>query len=181
MSLLEKAKKIAKAADDEKKREAEREIAAKKFHQESLKEISKAVLAGMKEFHGAKTKQGTLSLIKKRTTVPSETIANLRLIDRPNGAESIDLLYIDAAIKSGTRSYADDCRDIPYTEATVSIYVKLPPTDERLSYAPTRNWQVQSVGLTSYFSEYVTHWNKDDLQKKLEKVAEWLVPLFRED
>lgn len=180
MSLLEKAKKIAKEADDEKKREEEREVAAKKWRQESLEEISKAVLTGMKEFHNAKTKQGTLKLIKKRVERPTKTIANLRLTDRPNSAEPIDLLYIDAAIESGTRSLCEGYENEPYTEAAVTIYVKLPPTDERLSYAPTRNWQVQSVGLTSFFSEYVTHWNKDELPKKLEKVAEWLAPLFRE-
>jgi len=26
----------------------------------------------------------------------------------------------------------------------------------------------------------VTHWNEKELPKKLEKVAEWLAPLFRE-
>lgn len=180
MSLLEKAKKIAKEADDQKKREMENEIAAKKFHQESLAEISQTVLIGMKEFHNAKTKQGTLKLVKKRTTAPTKTIANLRLTGRPNGAEDIDLLFVDAAIISGTRSYAEGCEDIPYTEATISVYVKLPPTDDRLSYAPTRNWQVQSVGLNTHFSEYFNHWNKDKYTEKLEKIAEWLAPLFRE-
>ncbi len=179
MSLLDKAKKLAKEADNQRKREEENEISARKFRQDSLESISKAVLLGMKEFHNAKTNKGTLKLVKKRTTVPTETIANLRLTNRPSG-EDIDLLFIDAAIVSGARSYGEGCEDIPYTEATVTIYVKNPPTDERFSYAPTRNWEVQSVGLTTYFHEYITHWNEDKLPEKLEKVAEWLAPLFQE-
>lgn len=179
MSLLDKAKKVAKEADAEKKREVEREVSAKNYHQESLATLTKAVLTGMKDFHNAKTNKGTLKLAKKRT--PSDkTIAHLRLTERPNKAEDIDLLHIDAAIESGTRSYCEGYENEPYTEAAVTVYVKLPTPDVRMSYAPTKNWQVSSVGLSSFFSEYVTMWNKDDLAKKLEKVAEWLAPLFQE-
>lgn len=179
MSLLDKAKKLAKEADAEKRREAEREVAAKNYHQESLETLIKAVLNGMKEFHNAETNKGTLKLVKKRLN-NDKTIAYLRLTDRPDKAEDIDLLYIDAAIESGTRSYCEGYENQPYTEAVVTVYVKLPPTSKLLEYAPTRNWQVGSVGLSSFFSEYVTMWNKDDLTKKLEKVAEWLAPLFQE-
>lgn len=179
MSLLEKAKKLAKEADTEKKREVEREITAKNYHQESLAELSKLVLGYMKEFHNAETNKGTLKLSKKKNS-NSKTIATLRLVNRPAKAEDIDLLFIDAAIESGTRSLCEGYENEPYTEAAVTVYVKLPPTTDRYSYAPTRNWEVQSVGLTSFLSEYVTMWNKDDLTKKLEKVAEWLAPLFQE-
>jgi len=179
MSLLEKAKQTAKAIDDQKKKEEANEAATRKFLSESLEKISKDVLAGLKEFHGVKTKHGTLKLIKKRSE-RSTTIANLRLTDLPSGGESFDILHIDAAIVSGVRDYADDCRDVPYTEAIVSIYVKNPPTDERFSYAPTCNWAVKGLGLSTYFGEYIRNWDDKELPQKLEKVAEWLSPLFRE-
>lgn len=179
MSLLDKAKKTAKAVDDQEKKAAENEIASRKYLSESLEKITKGVFAGLKEFHGVKTKRGTLKLVRKRVE-RGNTVGSLRLTDRPNEAESIDLLIIDAAIESGERDYADDCRNIPYTEAVVSIYVKNPPTDERFSYAPTCNYAVRSLGLTTYFGEYVRNWDDNDLPKKLEKVAEWLAPLFRE-
>lgn len=179
MSLLEKAKQAAQKADNDKKKAVEREVAAKNYHQESLAELSKLVLSSMKEFHNAETNKGTLKLSKKKNS-NDKTIATLKLVDRPDKAEDITLLFIDAAIESGTRSYCEGYENEPYTEAAVTVYVKLPPTTERYSYAPTRNWEVSSVGLESHFSEYVTMWNKDDLPKKLEKVAEWLAPLFQE-
>lgn len=178
MSLVEKAKKKAQEADAEKKREAENDLASKKYLQDSLAKISKEVLAGLKEFHNVKTNQGTLKLIRKRTTRPTKTIANLRLTNRPNKADDLDLLFVDAAIESGTRDYDDDCRNVPYTEAIVSIYVKNPPTDDRFSYAPTCNGAVKALGLTTYFGEFIHNWNDDEIPEKLEKVAEWLAPLF---
>lgn len=179
MSLLDKAKKTAQAADEQKKREEESEIATRNFLYESLKNISKDVLAGLKEFHNAKTKHGTLKLIRKRVE-RGETIATLRLVDRPAGFEDLDLLFIDAAVVSGYRDYSDDCRNQPYTEAIVSIYVKNPPTDERYSYAPTCNGAVKALGLQTYFSEYIRNWDSKELPEKLEKVAEWISPLFRD-
>lgn len=179
MSLLEKAKKTAQAADKQKQQEEENDQASRKYLRESLEKISKGVLAGMKEFHNAKTKQGTLKLIRKRVERGS-TIATLRLTDRPNKFDDLDLLFIDAAIESGERDYSDDCRNIPYTEACVSIYVKNPPTDERFSYAPTCNGAVKALGLATYFGEYVRNWDDEELPKKLEKVAEWIAPLFSE-
>lgn len=179
MSLLEKAKKTAKEVDDQKKREEDNEIATKKFLRESLKKISKGVLDGLKEFNGAKTKRGTLKLIRKRVE-RGTNIATLRLTDRTDGGDDTDLLFIDAAVESGYRDYSDDCRNEPYTEAIVSIYVKNPPTDERFSYAPTCNGAVRALGLQTHFSEYIRNWDDDTLQEKLEKVAEWISPLFSE-
>lgn len=179
MSLLEKAKKVAQTVDEQKKQKEANEIATRNFLKESLNEIAKEVLAGLKEFHGAKTKQGTLKLIRKRVE-RGDTIATLRLVDRPGGFDDTDLLFIDAAVESGYRDYSDDCRNEPYTEAVVSIYVKNPPTDERFSYAPTRNGAVQALGLSTLFSEYIRNWDQDSLQEKLEKVAEWIAPLFSE-
>ena len=180
MSLLDKAKKLAKDADDQKQREAENEIAASQFRQESLESLSKATLQGLKELHNAKTPKGTLKLVKRRANDLGITIAKLRLTNRPDNAEDIDLLLINASIKSGRRSYGEGCEDIPYTEATVEIYVQNPPTSELYSYAATKNWQVAGLGLSTHFHESLTHWNEKELPQKLEKVAEWLAPLFRE-
>jgi hypothetical protein len=179
MSLLEKAKQSAKAADEQKKKEEANEIATKKFLQESLTKISKGVLDGLKEFHGAKTKRGTLKLIRKRVE-RGDTIATLRLTNRTDGGDDTDLLFIDAAVESGYRDYSDDCRNVPYIEAIVSIYVKNPPTDERYSYAPTCNGAVKGLGLSTYFAEFIRNWDQDSLPEKLGKVAEWIAPLFRE-
>jgi len=179
MSLLDKAKKTAKAVDDQERKAAENEAASRKYLKDSLEKMTKGVLAGLKEFHGVKTKHGTLKLIKKRVE-RGNNIATLRLSDRQNGYEDTDILFIDAAIESGYRDYSDDCRNEPYTEAVVSMYVKNPPTDERFSYAPTCNGAVKALGLATYFGEYVRNWDSEDLPKKLEKVAEWLAPLFRE-
>lgn len=181
MSLLEKAKQTAKAVDDQKKKEAENEAASKKALAEALEKITKGVLAGLKEFHGVKTKHGTLKLIKKRVE-RGNTIATLRLTSRDadHEIEDVDILHIDAAIESGERDYGEGCNNIPYTEAVVSIYVKNPPTDDRFSYAPTCNWAVKGLGLYTHFGEYIRNWDDEELPKKLEKVAEWLSPLFRE-
>jgi hypothetical protein len=185
MSLLEKAKKTAKEFDDQKKKEKDNEEASRKYFKESLEKISKNVLNGLKEFHNVKTKKGTLKLIRKRTTKPTNTIAWLRLVDRPGKQEDLDLLLIDAAIESGERDYADDCRNIPYTEAIVSIYVDNPPTDERFSYAPTYNGRVKGLGLTTFFSVNIRNWDSEEttgtVAEKLEEVAKWIAPLFSEE
>jgi len=179
MSLLDKAKKTAKAVDDQKKKEVENEAASRKYLAESLEKITKGVLAGLKEFHGVKTKHGTLKLIKKRVE-RGKNVATLRLTDRSSGYEDTDILYIDAAIESGERDYSDDCRNIPYTEAVVSMYVKKTSADS-YPYGPTHyNLAVRGLGLSDFFGEYVHNWDGDELPKKLEKVAEWLAPLFRE-
>lgn len=179
MSLLEKAKKAAKAADDQLAKDKANEISAAKYFKDSLEKISKDVLAGLKEFNNVKTPKGTLKLVKKRNP-NDKTIANLRLVKRPYDQEDLDLLFIDAAIESGVRDYADDARDIPYKEAVVSIYVKNPPTTDTFSYAPTCNGPVKALGLTTFFGEYIHNWNEKELPQSLEKVADWLVPLFRE-
>src|SRR5690348_4042989 len=106
MSLLEKAKKVAKAVDEQEKKAAESEAASRKYLQDSLAKMTKEVLAGLKEFHGVKTKHGTLKLIKKRVE-RGNTIATLRLTDRKSGYEDTDILHIDAAIESGERDYSD--------------------------------------------------------------------------
>lgn len=181
MSLLDKAKKKAQEADDEKKKEAAREVAFHKALSDSLEKISKGVLAGLKEFNNVETKQGTLKLVKKKVAT-NKNIAVLKLTDRKSDYPDTDILYIDAAIESGYRDYSDDCRNEPYTEAIVSMYVKRTVSDSSTwSYGPTHyNPAVRGLGLSDSFGEYVRHWDADDLQKKLEKVAEWLAPLFRD-
>lgn len=183
MSLLEKAKQAAQKADNEQIRAKEAEISAAKYLQECLTKSSKAILEGLKEFHNAKTNKGTLKLVRNKQPTAGQhgnTLATLRLTHRPSEVEDLDLLYVDAVIESGTRDYADDCRNIPYTEAVVRIYVKNPPTDERFSYAPTCNGAVKALGLKTYFSLHITNWDEKEIPKKLEEVADWLVPLFRE-
>lgn len=179
MSLLDKAKKTAKEADDQKKKEAASEASFRKSLAESLEKISKGVLAGLREFNGVETKHGTLKLIKKRVE-RGPNIATLRLTNRKAGYDDIDILYIDAAIESGERDYSDDCRNVPYTEAIVSMYVKKTSSDS-WPYGPSHyNLAVKGLGLSDFFGEYVHNWNDDELPKKLEKVAAWLAPLFRE-
>ncbi len=179
MSLLEKAKASAKAADEQQKKDSANEVATQKFLRESLAKITKDVLNSLKEFHGVKTKKGTLKLIRKRVE-RGDTVATLRLTNRTDGGDDTDLLFIDAAVESGYRDYSDDCRNEPYIEAIVSIYVKNPPTDERYSYAPTCNGAVRGLGLETHFSQFIRNWDQDSLNEKLEKVADWIAPLFRE-
>lgn len=179
MSLVEKAKKKAVEAEKKKKAEEDAEAKSAAYLKTSLAKITRQVLSGLREFHGVKTKQGTLRLVRKQKKPFNKTVAILRLI-RPKGQESVDLLHVDSAIESGTRDYSDDCRDIPYTESTCSFYVKETNTrNDPYDYGPRyANPAVRGVGLTDHFYESVHNWNDDDLQKKLEKVAEWLAPIF---
>lgn len=179
MSLVEKAKKKAEFDAKKKREEEDAEARSAAYLKNSLAKITRQVLAGLREFHGEKTKYGTIRLVRKQKKPYNKNVAVLRLIRPKEG--NVDLLQVDAAIESGTRDYSDDCRNIPYTEAVVSVYVKetVSRSDDRWGYGPfSPNPVVKGLGLKEWFSIYVHNWDDDKSKEKLEEVAEWIAPLF---
>jgi hypothetical protein len=182
MSLVEKAKKKAQEVADQKKKEEEAEAKFSENLKTSLAKMTRQVLSGLRELHGVKTKKGTLRLVRKQKKPYNTTVAVLRLI-RPKDQESIDLLYVDVAIESGTRDYSDDCRDVPYTESIVKVYVKETNSRSRDSYdwGPYHpNYGVWGLGLKEFFSTYFYSWDDDKFKTKMDEIAEWISPLFSE-
>jgi len=180
MSLVEKAKKKAQEVSDQKKKEAEAEAKFAANLKTSLAKITRQVLSGLRELHGVKTKRGTLRLVRKQKKPYDKNVAVLRLI-RPKDQGTVDLLYVDAAIESGYRDYSDDCRDVPYTEVVVSVYVK--ETNKRNQYdwgAYHPNPAVWGLGLKEFFSTHFYNWSDDKFKEKMDGVAEWISPLFSE-
>lgn len=172
MSLVERAKNKAREDAIAKEKEAQAKIDFQNAMQKALAELSKDVMDKLKEFDGVKTRFGTLKLEKKRDRIRPLTI--LKLVRDNVKQEELDLLVIESRIESGTRDYADDCRDVPYTEAVVNIFTQdrdpLRSRHDRM-YIPANTF-----GLQSFFT-YATNWN-DRVQKSLEEVADWLAPLF---
>lgn len=181
MSLVEKAKKKARDAALEKKRVEEAEAKSEAYLKSSLATITRRVLSGLREFHGVKTKAGTLRLVRKQKKPYDKTVAVLRLL--PPKEKPIDLLYVEAAIERGTRDYSDDCRNIPYTEAVVKLFVKETNGRSRDDWAPYHPnpaiWGL-GLGMKEYFSTYFYNWDDDKFKGKMDEVVEWISPLFGE-
>jgi hypothetical protein len=165
MSLLkiarEKAAAERKAEEDKKEQESKLKIDL----QNSLKEITAKVLDAMSEFGGVICKSGVLELNRRSVydqLVTLHLISNIGLIDEV-------ILYVHSAVVSGTWDASDDCRDIPYTEARVSIYSPEKRTDH--------NGHNYGYGtLQGHLSVNITSLDKVD--DSLKKVAEYLSPLF---
>ena len=182
MSLVQKAKKKAKEAADKKKQEEKAEADSTAHLKEILAKITRRVLSGLREFHGVKTKQGTLRLVRKQKKPYDKTVAVLRLIPKKDWAPT-DLLYVESSIESGCRDYSDDCRNIPYTEAIVRVYVK--ETNSRSSnsfdYGPYHpNYAVWGLGLRDSFSTHFYSWDDEEFSERIDEIAEWISPLFDE-
>jgi hypothetical protein len=172
MSLVEKAKqkaeKISQEADKVKSAEAQ-------FHNSLQKEVnamSKKAIKALREFDQVKVSDGTLKLItgqkaKNSGTFERDRVAVLKLKDDTGATVDTNVLFIDCGVRSGTFDASDDCRDIPYTDSFLSIY-----SDEyrhsNISYSyKTRDF-------------YESARNVEDVDKVLDKVAEYLAPLFRD-
>jgi hypothetical protein len=170
MSLLERARQKALADQTAKEKAEQAERAQKESLNRNLATYSEKLLDGLHEFHGIETKHGTLFLQRK---VFQDQIAVLTLVKPGTHGANIDLLYIKASIVSGERDYSDDCRNMPFTEAQVSIC-----TEHVKDMLKTRHTyhRLECVGLQG-FNETISHWN-DDVSKTLGKVADWLAPLF---
>lgn len=180
MSLVEKAKKKARDAAIKKTKEAEAEAQSEAYLKASLATITRRVLGSLREFHGVKTKKGILRLVRKQKKPYDKTVAVLRLI--PKKEAPIDLLYVEAAIERGTRDYSDDCRNVPYTESVVKVFVKETNGRSRdLDWAPYHpNPACWGLGLKEYFSTYFYNWDDDKFKSKMDEVVEWISPLFNE-
>lgn len=176
MSLVEKAKKKAKEEIEKKKKEADAEANFKDALQKSLTSITRQIMSGLREFHGVKTKHGTLRLVRKQKKPYDKTVGVLRLI-RPKNQGTVDLLHITAGIESGTRDYSDDCRNEPYTESVVRIFVKETNRRNDFDWYYHPNPAVWGMGLRDQFGTYTTNWS-DGPKKALDEVADWISPLF---
>lgn len=117
-------------------------------------------MKGLKEFDGVETKEGTLRVTTSKCGMHH---AAIRLIHK---TYEEDLLFIDSKIESGERDYSDDCRNIPYTEATVTI--------DRPFVNPERNWNTQDT--RGRCTVLIT--NENGVEEGLKEVAEFLSKLF---
>lgn len=165
MSLLKIAKEKAAAERKAEEDKKDQEIKLKLDLQNSLKEITSKVLDAISEFDGVTCKSGVLKLNRRSE---HDQLATLHLISNIGLIDEV-LLYIHSAVVSGTWDASDDCRDIPYTEARVSIYSPEKRTDHN-----GRNYGYGT--LQGCLSENITCLDK--VENSLKKVAEYLSPLF---
>lgn len=160
MSLVELAKKKAEAEKKAEKEKADRKAEERNHLETHLKKLTSKVMKGLKEFDKVQTKEGILVVTKSKVGMH---YAAIRLLHK---SYEEDLLFVDAKITSGYTDYSDDCRNIPYTDAAVTI--------ERPFMNPEKNWDRQDV--RGNFHTYITKLEKVD--EELEKVAEFLSKLF---
>jgi hypothetical protein len=173
MSLVEKAKKKAREAEKAKEQEEKSKADTRDALNRSLAKLTKEVIAGLREFNDVAVKGGTLKFTRKTN---GKQIATLKLV-RPKSSMIMDveLLQIEASVESGYRDYSDDCRNEPYTEASVRVSTPEPRHDNYGN--PYPNYGLNSAGLRSYYGS-VRNWDDEEVKKLLDEVAEWLSPLF---
>lgn len=173
MSLVEKAKKKAREAEKAKEQEDKAKADTKAALNKSLTKLIKEVNAGLKEFNEVGVRGGTLKFVRR---TKGKQIATLKLV-RPKSSAIMDveLLQIEASIESGYRDYADDCRNIPYIEASVRVSTPSPRADNYGN--PYPDYTLSGLGLHSYYGS-VRNWDEEEVKKLLDEVAEWLSPLF---
>lgn len=168
MSLVEKAKKKAEEEDQEAKMAKEADDRFQNGLKREVSAMSKKVIKALREFDKVKVSGGTLRLAtgqKAKGMGPHEwdRIAVLNLVDDTGATVDQRLLYIDCGVHSGTFDGSDDCRNIPYTAASLHIY-----SDKNVYNGPYRS--------TRDFHESAR--SVEDVDKILDKVAEYLAPLF---
>jgi len=172
MSLVEKAKKKAREAEEAKAKEEKQKEETRKILDKTLGKLTKEVINGLKEFNGVKTKHGTLKFSRKTN---GKQVAILKLLGPDSRTVDVDLLYVDASIESGYRDYSDDYRNVPYTEASVRIHTKERRPNGNYDYYP--NYELNGLGLREYYGS-ISHYDDERMKKLLEEVAEWMSPLF---
>lgn len=152
MSLVDLAK--AQADLDAAKAKEESERATWQRYDQELTELWNRVLAGLEEFDGVVCSGGQFKLC-----VDFYGKSAVLRLEHGNDSDADAILNISAKITSGTYDASDDCRDIPYTEARVTI--------ESPSLRNNR-WE---------YSESLR--DLDKVQDVLKKTAEYLSKYFK--
>lgn len=167
MSLVEKAKKTAEAKDQEAKRVEDAETRFQNGLKKQVSAMSKKAIKALREFDKVKVSRGTLKLVtgQEAKGMGSHSWDRIAVLNLTDMGVTVDdrLLYIDCGIVSGTFDGSDDCRDIPYTRVILSIY-----SDKNIYNGPYRS--------TRAFYESAR--SVEEIDNLLDKVAEYLAPLF---
>ena len=173
MSLLERAKQTAQAADEQK----EKEVAAKKRLMDECNaardKLLQDVVVGLKEFDNVECNAGVLKLIIGEEIAGTPYDAILSLDRSKRSMSNVHVLYVTARVESGTADYSDDCRGVPYTEAVVRAYNgKEQKRHVNKHYMRSND---DRAGLCSFTDSVSGVGNVDRL---LVRIADYLAPLF---
>lgn len=164
-SLAAKAKQKAKELDAKK---SEEERIEKRFSdrlQEQLVVLKAKTMKALRTLNGEKCSKGTINLLTgtKAWYCGDQYLAILEL-DRGEYVTPANLVLVKAGIQSGTTDMSDDCRNIPYTDAFVSLRNECKRGGDR-----------DQTGLC-FLNKYAS--SEKDLEKILEALSEHLAPLF---
>lgn len=167
MSLVERAKRRALEAEIT-RREEERSRREERARLESHAEkLGREALDGLREFDGVACRPGCLLKLVTRVRYHKSDCRVAVLCLLRDGEKLEDLLFLSAGVESGVFDASDDCRDIPYTCAYVTI---TSPTDER---------DMSTASPGPFSGRATVPGNADDgVKRLLEKVADYLAPLF---
>lgn len=165
MSLVDKAKQKAKELDAKKAEEERAEKAFRNSLEEQLVVLKAKTMKALRPLNGEQTTQGTLKLLtgQKAWRGGEQYLAILEL-DVGKHTVPATIVLVKAGIQSGTTDMSDDCRDIPYTDAYVSLRNDTKMMGDR-----------DRAGLR-FLNEYAS--SEENLDKILEKLSEHLAPLF---
>jgi hypothetical protein len=162
MNLLEKTKAKAKEIADKKAEEKAAEVRQLSHLEAALRLLSDKTMEALETLDGVKCKGGKLRILTSQDAWFGGT-QYLAIIDLSKSRNcNQHLVFVKARIETGTRDYSDDCRNEPYTEATITF------DSQPDSYA----YKEQN----RYF-HYSASYN-DQLDKALEALSEHLSDLF---
>lgn len=160
MTILDKAKKLAKENKKKKQEAIENETARDKFLNEELAKMENLLIKELEKINGQKSKYGKFKLIKKkdpRFSIIAELEVNGKLV-----------AWFKAKIISGTYDGSDDCRDIPYTSATIHASFYKP--DHLGNYIG----RISEYGYENDEGQIISCYNVDNMPVFFEKMAERL-------
>ncbi len=166
MSLLDKAKAKAKEKADKKAAEAQaKEEESKRLHK-ALKPLAKKAMEALQPLDGAKCKGGKFRLLtgSEAWFCGTQYLAILDRVDSRYKDRVEHIVFIKAAVESGTTDMSDDVRDVPWTSPMVTFAS-----------------QVQCYAYNEanpYFRTSAT--NEADLEKALDELANHLTHYINE-
>jgi hypothetical protein len=163
-SLVDKAKAKAKEAAAKKEAEAKAEREGNASLHAALKPLAKQAMEAIDPLHGVKVKGGRLKVLTGQDAwfCGTQYLAIIALDEGHKDHMPQYLVFVKAAIESGTADYSDDVRGVPWTSAMVSFDSQ----PQCYAYKERNRW----FGASATDSEH--------LEKALDKLAEHLSPLF---
>lgn len=126
-TLLDQAKKIAQNNQEEAERKREVELRNETYLKNKARDLREALMIEINALDGQPSKVGTFYLEKKSHGDVACFLYGGRTI---SGRGHPQVLWVKSGVESGTFDGSDDCRDIPYRDAYLTLRV-YPPNPGR--------------------------------------------------